>query len=72
MATHQKARLIRNAVARHLTQEQTAHHVVSMHRSIQQTCIDAGVDFDTVFAPSPVGGIFAATTVLALFHPFKA
>ena len=71
MATHQKARLIRNAVARHLTQEQTAHHVVSMHRSIQQTCIDAGVDFDTVFAPSPVGGIFAGDNCPCTFSSIQ-
>eukprot|EP00435_Cladocopium_sp_Y103_P034474 s425_g8.t3 len=33
---------IRRAVARHLTQEETAHHVLHMHKDIQQLCIQHG------------------------------
>eukprot|EP00435_Cladocopium_sp_Y103_P062446 s894_g24.t1 len=40
------AQQIRRAVARHLTQEQTIHHVAKMHRDIKTLCQTHGVVFD--------------------------
>ena len=40
------AQQIRRAMNRFLTQEQTIHHVASMHRSIKQMCNKHGVRFD--------------------------
>eukprot|EP00435_Cladocopium_sp_Y103_P028906 s1595_g7.t1 len=37
---------IRRAVARHLTQEETAHHVLHMHQEIKLLCGRYGVQFD--------------------------
>eukprot|EP00435_Cladocopium_sp_Y103_P009264 s426_g2.t1 len=37
---------IRRAVARYLTQEETAHHVLRMHQDIKRLCIQHGAQFD--------------------------
>ena len=39
--------MIRRAVSRHLTEEQTIFHAIRMHRSIHALCVEAGVGFDT-------------------------
>ena len=49
---------IRHAVRRHLLQEHTAHHVVQMHRRLQDICSQAGVEFDKPQTDVHVGGVF--------------
>ena len=65
---------IRRAVARYLTQEQTIHHVASMHRDIKQICQEHGVCFDDPPAATNDGllhDVFACPTCSKRFSTIQ-
>ena len=65
---------IRRAVARYLTQEQTIHHVASMHRDIKQMCQEHGVCFDDPPAATNDGllhDVFACPTCSKRFSTIQ-